>query len=160
MLEKLLHRAREDGLLRALRRAPAYLEVKLALALTYRAHAQAIEAERFDPTYGTDTAGVLLPGRALKAKSSRSGGEISAYQPAMVSAIAEPLDSLHFDLSGFCFLDIGCGKGKPMLVASRYRFKRWLGIDISPVCVEAAQRNLAIRGVEGGTTARRLLCVA
>lgn len=41
------------------------------------------------------------------------------------------------------FLDIGCGKGRAMAVASYYGFKKIQGIDISKEFIEEAKINLA-----------------
>jgi SAM-dependent methyltransferase len=46
------------------------------------------------------------------------------------------------------FLDLGCGKGKPLLVAATYPFRRVIGVDISPACIAVARRNLACYGPE------------
>jgi len=42
------------------------------------------------------------------------------------------------------FLDIGCGKGRAMVVAAHYGFKKIAGIDISKEFVDETKRNLAV----------------
>ena len=44
--------------------------------------------------------------------------------------------------SGEVLLDMGCGMGRPMAVASRYPFERILGVEISPELCEVARRNM------------------
>jgi hypothetical protein len=34
-------------------------------------------------------------------------------------------------------------KGKPLMVASTYPFRRLIGVDVSPACIEVARRNVA-----------------
>ena len=54
-----------------------------------------------------------------------------------------PLDSLAIDASRFTFVDLGCGKGKPLMVAASYGFRRLVGVDISAECIAIARRNIA-----------------
>lgn len=42
----------------------------------------------------------------------------------------------------FTFIDLGAGKGKPGLLAARFPFKKVVGLELSPLLVEIAQRNL------------------
>jgi len=49
------------------------------------------------------------------------------------------------------FLDIGAGKGRVVLQAARYRFRRVLGVELSPTLCEIATANVAARR-------RRLRC--
>jgi SAM-dependent methyltransferase len=41
------------------------------------------------------------------------------------------------------FLDLGAGKGRVVLMACRYPFKRVIGVELSPELSEIARRNLA-----------------
>jgi SAM-dependent methyltransferase len=52
------------------------------------------------------------------------------------------------DPKQFCFLDIGCGKGRPLIIASGYGFKDLIGVDYSATLCRVAERNLKARGVE------------
>jgi SAM-dependent methyltransferase len=47
------------------------------------------------------------------------------------------------DHRDYTFLDLGCGKGRTVLLASACPFKRVIGIDFSPALLELAKRNLA-----------------
>lgn len=40
------------------------------------------------------------------------------------------------------FLDLGCGMGRPLVVAARQPFRRVLGVELSPQLCETARRNL------------------
>jgi len=42
------------------------------------------------------------------------------------------------------FVDFGCGKGRVLLVASQYRFKKIVGIEFSPELVDIARFNINI----------------
>jgi SAM-dependent methyltransferase len=45
-------------------------------------------------------------------------------------------------LSDYTFVDLGCGKGRALIVALELSFARVIGVDISPSLVAIARRNL------------------
>ena len=47
------------------------------------------------------------------------------------------------DWSAFTFLDLGSGKGRALMLASRLPFRAILGVEISPELTRICQRNLA-----------------
>jgi SAM-dependent methyltransferase len=48
------------------------------------------------------------------------------------------------------FLDIGCGMGRPVAVASRYPFRRIIGVELSPRLCSVAEKNVSrIRSADG-----------
>lgn len=47
--------------------------------------------------------------------------------------------------AGDVFVDFGCGKGRVLYLASRYRFARIIGVDLSPEMVAVARHNLRRR---------------
>ena len=87
-------------------------------------------------------------GRELGPSVTRGGHLVIPYETTSEAAIRLPLDSLGLDFDEFVFLDLGCGKGKPLLVAATYPFRRLVGVDISPACIAVARRNLARYGPE------------
>ena len=42
------------------------------------------------------------------------------------------------------FIDFGCGKGRILLIASQYKFKKIIGIEFSPELVDIARSNVSI----------------
>jgi SAM-dependent methyltransferase len=79
----------------------------------------------------------------------------SAYQPTEPVAFHEMLDALHLLLQqtprpdhttlSFCdftFLDLGSGKGRTLLMASDYPFRRIIGVELLPSLHQIAQENL------------------
>src|SRR5580704_12274414 len=70
----------------------------------------------------------------------------SPYQPTEAALFHEMLDALHqqthFDFGSFVFLDSGSGKGRTLLMASDYPFRRILGVELLPALHRAAQENL------------------
>jgi SAM-dependent methyltransferase len=58
----------------------------------------------------------------------------------MLASLAE--DS-HSDFHDFIFIDLGSGKGRTLLMASDYPFRRIVGVELVPVLHQGAQENLA-----------------
>ncbi|HTZ84243.1 MAG TPA: class I SAM-dependent methyltransferase [Candidatus Acidoferrales bacterium] len=72
----------------------------------------------------------------------------SAYQPTDPASFHEMLEALlqsaHVDLADFTFLDLGSGKGRTLLMASDYPFRRIVGVELLPALNEIARQNLAV----------------
>jgi SAM-dependent methyltransferase len=70
----------------------------------------------------------------------------SPYQPTESILFHEMLDALHrqtrLDLRDFVFIDLGSGKGRTLLMASDYPFRRIVGVELLPALNQAAQENL------------------
>lgn len=138
---------RDFGLLDTLDRLPLLLLSPLTSSRLRRRVTERLERDGFDAAHGTDTAAVLFAGEGGP-EVSRRGHVVSRYETCSEAAIRLALDSLPLDLSRFTFIDLGCGKGKPLLVAASCPFRRLVGLDISPACVDAARRNVARYGPE------------
>ena len=71
----------------------------------------------------------------------------SAYQPTDPASFREMLDALdqhtHLNFSEFIFIDLGSGKGRTLLMASDYPFRRIVGVELLPALHRIAQQNLA-----------------
>jgi len=78
----------------------------------------------------------------------------SAYHPTEPVAFHEMLDALHralqqtpnsgqrsLDFRDFTFVDLGSGKGRTLLMASDYPFRRIIGVELLPSLHEIAQEN-------------------
>jgi tRNA1(Val) A37 N6-methylase TrmN6 len=48
-----------------------------------------------------------------------------------------------FDFRDFVFVDLGSGKGRTLLMASDYPFRRIVGVELLPALHRAAQENLS-----------------
>ena len=99
----------------------------------------------FDKTYGVDTA-IKVPSSALRPPDPRGTAALHAvaYQPTSVEALHQILQSIPARLADFTFIDIGAGKGRALLIASHYPFRRIIGVEFSPHLAEIAQRNIAV----------------
>jgi Methyltransferase domain len=72
----------------------------------------------------------------------------SPYQPSEPALFREMLASLilaspKFDFREFTFIDIGSGKGRALLMAADYPFRRILGIELLPELHRVAKENIA-----------------
>ncbi|HJX00499.1 MAG TPA: class I SAM-dependent methyltransferase [Terriglobales bacterium] len=74
------------------------------------------------------------------------GNFYSAYQPTDVESFHEMFDVLcqhaYLDFSEFTFIDFGSGKGRTLLMASEYPFRRILGIELLPALNRIACENI------------------
>jgi predicted RNA methylase len=66
----------------------------------------------------------------------------SLYQPTEPSVFREMLSALPINYRHFTFIDIGSGKGRTLLMASDYPFRRIIGIELLPELHQIAQENI------------------
>lgn len=70
----------------------------------------------------------------------------SPYQPTEPVLFHEMLGTLardfDLDFANFTFLDFGSGKGRTLLMASDYAFRRIVGVELLPALERIAQENL------------------
>lgn len=64
------------------------------------------------------------------------------YQPCDPELFRETLALLRTDFRGFIFIDIGSGKGRALLMAAEYPFRRIVGVELLPQLHAVAERNL------------------
>ncbi len=66
----------------------------------------------------------------------------SPYQPTDPALFHEMMASLPIDFSQFTFIDIGSGKGRTLLMASEYPFRKIVGVEILAELDRIAQENI------------------
>lgn len=70
----------------------------------------------------------------------------SPYQPTEPTLFHEMLDTLalqaKLDFTDFTFVDLGSGKGRTLLMASDYPFRRIVGVELLPALHVIAQQNV------------------
>lgn len=94
----------------------------------------------FDASYGVETAGQVLLDEYDLAASETQGAE--PYQPVHENVLRRVIAALGDGVASYEFLDIGSGKGKALLVASTYPFRRVRGVELSPRLNDVARRNI------------------
>lgn len=98
------------------------------------------ESRQFDRTFGVSTRGTV-PVRSLRARSAerRHAGN---YAPVRPGALRPLLDDLPLPANRFTFVDYGSGKGRALLIAARYPFRRVVGIEFDPGLHAIAEANI------------------
>lgn len=66
----------------------------------------------------------------------------SAYQPIEPELFREILGSLEINFGEFTFIDIGSGKGRALLLAAEYPFRRVVGVELLPELSAVAEENI------------------
>jgi SAM-dependent methyltransferase len=103
---------------------------------TLKSCAEEIEDIWFDWKFGI---------RTLVTASDRTSPPKSfgiPYAPTKVKRLKQILGQLRVSHEQFTFLDIGSGKGRALLVASEFPFRRIIGVEILPELHFAAEENL------------------
>jgi SAM-dependent methyltransferase len=100
----------------------------------------------FDQMHGVDTSG-LVPARHL-VTGHANDEHVTAYYgvaPSILrSLIAQWRETIPpYPISSYSFIDIGAGKGRGLLVASEFRFRKVIGIELNPALAAIARQNIA-----------------
>jgi SAM-dependent methyltransferase len=151
-------RSRLDALVRArpgagrVRRAIADSIEYRGLAGTLRAGARALLAPvlnhrrvvslgegLFDRRFGVHTAGKIRS--ADLAIATPSARYASNYEPVPAPFVTETIAGLRIDHRDFTFVDFGCGKGKALLLASAFPFKKIIGVELARDLKDIAADN-------------------
>jgi SAM-dependent methyltransferase len=66
----------------------------------------------------------------------------SCYQPIESPLFQQMLNALGIDYSQFTFIDLGSGKGRPLLMASEYPFRKIIGVEFLPELHAIAEDNI------------------
>jgi SAM-dependent methyltransferase len=96
--------------------------------------------EVWDLIHGVDTCGdVPLVTLDFQNKNKTAGLEYQSHHPRIIRA---GLMSLKIRYPDYTFVDFGCGKGRVLLVASEFPFRRIIGLEFAPQLAEIAWGNL------------------
>lgn len=96
----------------------------------------------FDLHHGVDTTGLIWGESLTSNGSSAAGYWATGYYGIAPSVLETALDRLALPWEDFTFVDIGCGKGRALLLATRYPFRQLLGVELSPTLAAVAQENV------------------
>jgi SAM-dependent methyltransferase len=96
----------------------------------------------FDVEFGTDTSGIIEPG-ALDLPPDRVDDAVR-YQTAIVEVFTGLLNELDIVWEDYVFIDLGSGKGRALLLASRLPFKEIIGVELSATLHRVACRNIQV----------------
>lgn len=99
-----------------------------------------LRCEAWDLMHGVDTCGAI-PITTLDFESEHKlpGVEYQSHHPAVTRL---DLSALPIRYEDYNFVDIGCGKGRVLLIAAEFPFRRIVGLEFAPALSEIAKRNL------------------
>ena len=124
---KFVQTLREDGLRTIFRKALVRIKPPLA-------------QDSFDLRHGTDTGGLEPLWKFHIRSPNKSLG--FCYQPTEEQELVDAVNFLHEDLQAFTFVDLGCGKGRALLVASNLGFEQLIGVEFARELAGIAKANL------------------
>jgi SAM-dependent methyltransferase len=136
-LVKMLGVLRADGLRETVVLARGYVE--------YRRERRF--GARVDKRHGSETGG-FIPLRRLEIESPNIAEGVQ-YEPVSELYFHRMLRSVSLPPDTYVFVDLGSGKGRALLLATQYPFRRIVGVDFSPELNEIARRNVARLPSEG-----------
>lgn len=102
----------------------------------------------FDLKHRVDTSGLLYAddlssGHRHDRHSEGYYGTAPSLFHSLVSRWEQTLPAAGLSLPDYSFVDLGCGKGRVLMMASEYRFRSIAGVELNPVLARVAQKNLA-----------------
>lgn len=104
------------------------------------------EPDDFDRKHGTDTGGIEpLWKFKIRSPNARFGVR---YEATQESELVHAISFLCEDLKAFTFIDLGCGKGRAVMIASGLGFRKLIGVEFVYELVEIARNNLAKLKIE------------
>jgi len=128
---KIVQTYRRDGLAATIRKA-------------FVALARVRNTGDFDRIHGTDTSNIeLLWQFKIDSPNARFGAR---YQATDEQMLVDAISFLPEPPQDFTFVDIGCGKGRTLLVASKLGFRQVIGVEFAHELAEIARTNLAKMG--------------
>jgi SAM-dependent methyltransferase len=110
----------------------------------------------FDLRYGVDTSG-LIGGGDLRTghkndvfNTAYYGMAPSRFRQVMTDWLS---DDDHAAVADYSFVDIGCGKGRAVMMASEFPFRQAIGVELNASLAKIAEENVA-----AWTAAGRAVC--
>jgi len=97
-------------------------------------------AHPFDLEHGTETSGLITGEELVSGRWNDLWN--TAYYGISPSGFHQMMQALDLDWQRFTFVDLGSGKGRALLLASRYPFRRIVGVEIAPELSAVAAVNI------------------
>jgi len=99
------------------------------------------QEDRFDRRYGVDTRGIEDDLASLGATGEHLP-DAYGYEPVRATVFRAIMRALAIDPLRYVFVDFGSGKGRALLLAAQYGFRRVIGVELAPRLHEIARRNV------------------
>lgn len=110
---------------------------------SHKQHTAPSSPDDFDSIYGADTGGVFLPGPD-DVVCCRNWVHGTRYEACNSRLVMSCFSILQITLTQFTFMDLGCDKGRALLLAAMAGFKKVIGVEHSMPLCEVAKSNLRI----------------
>lgn len=113
---------------------------------------QIFAQDDFDRKYGVDTGGRVpfwfldMEDEPLQVSRDRAGNPVimnNFYRAVLPDDMADVIHSLKIDPRNFSFVDLGCGKGRALIIAAELGFTEIIGVEFSSRLAEIARRNIS-----------------
>jgi SAM-dependent methyltransferase len=105
----------------------------------------------FDLRHGTDTCRWMLLGDLNIRSENKDRGV--RYEPARIVLLRKMFAQIRELIpSGGAVVDLGAGKGRVLLIASEFGFRRARGVEFAPELCEIARKNCDLYRRSSGTT--------
>lgn len=95
----------------------------------------------FERRYGLNTASVV-PVSELDISIDEKKHAVR-YKPTRVRYFKKLMNALPLSFD-HVFVDVGCGKGRVLLLAARHGFRKSIGLELSPSLCEIAEANIQV----------------
>jgi precorrin-6B methylase 2 len=100
-----------------------------------------VDDRNYDKRNSTDTAShILIP--ELEVSDAEARKHAMIYRTLPERFIHYLISRLDINYQEYDFVDIGCGKGRVLLVASNFPFRSICGIDVSQTALKIAEKNV------------------
>lgn len=99
------------------------------------------QQDAFDLEHGTETSGLEpLWKLSIDSPNARYG---ERYEATTSQELLTVLEYLKVPAQDFSFIDLGCGKGRTLIVAARFGFGKVIGVEFAQELAATAQNNIA-----------------
>ena len=100
----------------------------------------------FDARHGVETSGLIwgerLGGAGDRGEDRASRFWATGYYGISPSVFGQAMERLGLEWGRYTFVDVGCGKGRALLLATRYGFRAIVGVELAAELAAVARRNL------------------
>ena len=115
--------------------------------LFFRVEERAERADGFDGRRGTDTSGMVMPWELSDRRNEPA--DANPYASLTSDRIRALITAAPIVAGETVFVDLGSGKGRALLVAQEFPFKRIVGVEWSSELTAVARANVAIAAGPG-----------
>lgn len=119
--------------------------LSLATLTFWRQKYASWRARRFDRRNGIETSQVVPVSEILDVDQSLASHAVH-YEPSTLPKFERAMRAVAIDHSRYTFIDYGSGKGRVLLLAAQYPFRRVIGVEMSAALNAVAAANIESYG--------------